>query len=25
MWACWHTDTPYDPLRHGGEQRLAAA
>lgn len=25
MWACWHTDTPYDPLRHGGERRLAAA
>lgn len=21
MWACWHTDTPYDPGRHGGERR----
>jgi transposase len=25
MWACWHTNTPYDPLRHGGERRLAVA
>lgn len=25
MWACWHNDTPYDPLRHGGERRLVAA
>ena len=24
IWACWTTDTPYDPSRHGGEQRLAA-
>src|SRR4051794_5061992 len=23
--ACWTTDTPYDPTRHGGEQRLLAA
>jgi len=25
IWACWTTDTPYDPARHRGEQRLAAA
>jgi transposase len=24
MWACWHTDTAYDPARHRAEQRLAA-
>jgi transposase len=23
MWACWHSDTVYDPARHGGERRLA--
>lgn len=23
MWACWHTNTPYDPARHGAERRLA--
>jgi transposase len=23
MWACWHTDTAYDPARHGAERRLA--
>jgi transposase len=22
MWACWHTNTTYDPTRHGAEQRL---
>ena len=25
IWACWTTDTPYDPARHRGEQRLLAA
>jgi transposase len=25
IWACWHTGTPYDPARHGAEQRLTAA
>ena len=25
IWACWTTDTPYDPARHHGEQRLLAA
>ena len=25
IWACWTTDTPYDPSRHRGEQRLLAA
>lgn len=25
IWACWTTDTPYDPSRHLGEQRLLAA
>lgn len=25
IWACWTTDTPYDPCRHRGEQRLLAA
>jgi transposase len=25
IWACWHTNTPYDPARHRAEQRLAAA
>jgi Transposase IS116/IS110/IS902 family len=24
MWACWHTDTAYDPAHHRAEQRLAA-
>jgi transposase len=24
MWACWHTNTAYDPAKHRGEQRLAA-
>lgn len=23
IWACWHTDTAYDPTRHGAEQRLS--
>jgi transposase len=23
MWACWHTDTPYDPAKHKAERRLA--
>ena len=23
MWACWHTDTTYDPINHGAERRLA--
>jgi transposase len=23
MWACWHTDTAYDPVNHGAERRLA--
>jgi transposase len=25
MWACWHTNTPYDPAKHHGEQRLTTA
>lgn len=25
IWACWTTNTPYDPARHGAEQRLNAA
>ena len=25
IWACWTTDTAYDPSRHRGEQRLAPA
>lgn len=25
LWACWNTDTAYDPRRHRSEQRLAAA
>jgi transposase len=25
IWACWTTNTPYDPTRHRGEQRLLAA
>lgn len=25
IWACWTTNTPYDPTRHRAEQRLAAA
>lgn len=25
IWACWTTDTPYDPVRHRGEHRLLAA
>jgi len=24
MWACWHSDTAYDPRLHGAERRLAA-
>jgi transposase len=24
IWACWHTNTPYDPWAHRAEQRLAA-
>ncbi len=24
IWACWHTNTPYDPAKHRAEQRLAA-
>ena len=24
-WACWTTDTPYDPAQHRAEQRLFAA
>ncbi len=24
MWACWHTETRYNPAFHGGERRLAA-
>ncbi|MGH8871276.1 MAG: IS110 family transposase [Acidimicrobiia bacterium] len=23
IWACWHTNTPYNPLNHGAERRLA--
>lgn len=23
IWACWHSDTPYDPIRHRRELRLA--
>jgi transposase len=23
IWACWHTNTPYDPLKHTAEQRAA--
>ena len=23
IWACWHTNIAYDPLRHRGEQKLA--
>jgi transposase len=23
IWACWHTNTPYDPLKHTAEQRTA--
>jgi transposase len=23
IWACWHTNIPYDPARHRAEQRLA--
>ena len=23
IWACWHTNTPYDPTRHGAERRHA--
>lgn len=22
MWVCWHSDTPYDPSRHGAERKL---
>jgi transposase len=25
VWACWHTNTPYDPARHGAERGLAVA
>src|SRR5215211_6877283 len=25
IWACWHTNTPYDPCAHLAEQRLPAA
>jgi transposase len=25
IWACWHTNTPYDPCSHLAEQRLATA
>ncbi len=25
IWACWHTDTVYDPTRHRAEQKLATA
>jgi transposase len=25
VWACWHTDTPYDPQAHLAEQRLTVA
>jgi Transposase len=24
IWACWHTNTVYDPAKHGAEKRLAA-
>jgi hypothetical protein len=23
IWSCWHAGTPYDPLNHEGEKRLA--
>jgi transposase len=23
IWACWHTNTTYDPTRHGAQRRLA--
>ncbi len=23
IWACWHTNTPYDPHKHTAEQRTA--
>ena len=22
IWACWHTNSPYEPTRHGAQQRL---
>jgi len=25
IWACWHTNTPYDPAKHRAEQHLTAA
>jgi transposase len=25
IWACWHTNTPYDPCSHLAQQRLTAA
>lgn len=25
IWVCWHTNTPYDPSRHRGEQLAATA
>ena len=24
IWTCWHTNTPYNPLKHTAEQRAAA-
>ena len=24
IWACWHTNTVYDPAKHGAEKRLTA-
>lgn len=24
IWACWHTNTPYNPHNHGAEKRLAS-
>ena len=25
VWTCWHTNTPYDPVRHRAAQKLVAA
>ena len=25
IWACWHTNIPYDPTKHRAEQRLVVA
>jgi transposase len=25
LWACWHSNIPYDPARHHAEQRLASS